>query len=52
VADSKLARGLTEDELKKVRKAKTRLKIKLSIPFVPVITLGLIIVLLLENVIK
>jgi len=52
VADSKLARGLTEEELKKVRRAKTKLKIKMSIPFVPVITFGLFIVLLLEKVIK
>ena len=52
IADSKLARGLLLNEIKKIKKVRTEMKIKLSIPFVPVITLGLIILLILEKVIK
>jgi len=52
IADSKLARGLLPDEIGKIKKARKEMKIKLSIPFVPVITLGLIILLVLEKVIK
>jgi len=52
IADSKLARGLLLNEIKKIKKVRKEMKIKLSIPFVPVITLGLIILLVLEKVIK
>jgi preflagellin peptidase FlaK len=52
IADPKLARGLTIQELALVRRAKRQIKVKLSIPFVPVLTLGLVIVFILEKVIK
>lgn len=52
IADTKLARGLLPDEIEKIKKVRKEMKIKLSIPFVPVITLGLIILLVLEKVIK
>ncbi len=52
IADTKLARGLLLSEIEKIRKVRKEMKIKLSIPFVPVITLGLIILLVLEKVIK
>jgi len=52
VADSRLARGLTIAEIRKLKKLKKTLTIKLSIPFVPIITLGLIILFFLEKVIK
>jgi prepilin signal peptidase PulO-like enzyme (type II secretory pathway) len=52
VADTKMARGLLPNEIEKIKRARKEMKIKLSIPFVPVITLGLIILLVLEKVIK
>jgi preflagellin peptidase FlaK len=52
IADPKLARGLTIDEIKELKKVRKEIKIKLSLPFVPIITLGIVILLLLEKVIK
>jgi Flp pilus assembly protein protease CpaA len=52
IADSRLARGLTWSEIKGLKKVRKSIKIKLSIPFVPILTLGMILLLLLEKVIK
>jgi len=52
IANSKQAGGLTLDEIRKIRKIRKSIKIKISIPFVPIIALGLIILLFLEKLIK
>jgi preflagellin peptidase FlaK len=52
VADSRNADGLTAEEMRKLKKARKEIRVKLSIPFVPVILLGMILLMLLEKVIK
>lgn len=50
IIDSRKARGLTRSEIRKLKKLKVKeLIIKKSMPFVPVFTLGLIILFLLEK---
>lgn len=49
VVDSRRARGLTRSEIQKLKKLGVKeLKIKKSLPFVPVFTLGLVIIFFLE----
>ena len=52
VADSRLARGLTVAETKKLKKVRNSIRVKTSMPFVPVMALGLVILFILEKVIK
>lgn len=50
IVDSRRARGLTKLEIQKLKKLKVReLKIKKSLPFVPVFTIGLVILFFLET---
>jgi preflagellin peptidase FlaK len=52
IANSRSADGLTIAEIKKLKKARKEIRIRLSIPFVPIITLGMLLLMLLEKVIK
>jgi hypothetical protein len=52
VADSRMADGLTAEEMRKLKKARKAIRVRLSIPFVPIILLGMILLMLLEKVIK
>ncbi len=52
VANSRSADGLTVAEIKKLKKARREIRVRLSIPFVPVITLGMVLLMFLEKVIK
>jgi len=52
VANSRSADGLTVAEIRVLKKARKEIRIRLSVPFVPIITLGMVLLMLLEKVIK
>jgi hypothetical protein len=52
IANSRSADGLTIAEIRALKKARKEIRIRLSIPFVPIITLGMVLLMLLEKVIK
>ena len=52
VANSRSADGLTVAEIGKLKKARKEVRVRLSVPFVPIITLGMVLLMLLEKVIK
>ncbi|MFW5902320.1 MAG: prepilin peptidase [archaeon] len=53
VIDSRKARGLTEEEIKILEESNIKkIKTKKSLPFIPILTLGFIILLILEIIIK
>lgn len=52
VADSRMADGLTADAVKRLKKARKGIRVRLSVPFVPIMMLGMVLLMLLEKVIK